>query len=76
MGSSVHQLATTTPPRASYVVHQPYLFPVDGQAEETFLVILDKGGVIGRRRGKRGRVLRIDDTAVAATRAANGGGAQ
>lgn len=76
MGSSVHQLATTTPPRASYVVHQPFLFPVDGQEEESFLVIFDKGGVNSRRRGKRGRVLRIDDTAIAATPAANAGGAQ
>ena len=71
-----HRVATTAMPRASFVVRQGFLFPVDGQAKETFLVIFDKGGVNGRRRGKRGRVLRIDDTAIAATRAANGGGAQ
>ena len=69
MSSSVQQLATTTPSQTSFVVHQPYLFPVDGQAEETFLVIFDKGGVSGRRRGRRGRVLRIDDTAIAAAKA-------
>ena len=74
MSSSFHQLAITTPPRASYTVHQPYLFPVDGQAEETFLVIFDKGGVIGRRRGRRGRVLRIDGAAIAAAKANSGEG--
>ena len=73
MSSSFHQLAITTPPRASYTVHQPYLFPVDGQAEETFLVIFDKGGVNGRRRGKRGRVIRIDDVSITAAKAVTEG---
>ena len=71
-----HPVVTTAMPRASFVVYQPFLFSVDGKKGESFLVILEEYGVNGRRRGKRGRVLRIDDTAVAATRAANGGGAQ
>ena len=64
MGSCVHQLISTAMPRASFVVRQGFLFPVDGQAEEAFVVNLDQGGANGRRRGKRGRVLRIEDTAI------------
>ena len=73
MGSSVHQLATTAMPRASFVVHQPYLFPVDGKKVESFLVILEENGVNGRRRGRRGRVIRIDDVSITAAKAVTEG---
>jgi len=42
--------------------------------EESFLVIFDEGGVDGRRRGRRGRVLRIDSAAIAAAKANSGEG--
>ena len=74
MSRSVQQLATTAMPRTSYVVHQLYLFLVDGATEEAFAVVYDEGGVDGRRRGRRGRVLRIDGTAIAAAKASSGGG--
>ena len=74
MSSSIQQLATTTPSWSSFVVHQPYLIPVDGEMEESFLVIFDEGGVDGRRRGRRGRVLRIDGAAIAAAKANSGEG--
>ena len=74
MGSCVHQLITTAMPRASFVVRQGFLFPVDGEMEESFLVIFDEGGVDGRRRGRRGRVLRIDGAAIAAAKANSGEG--
>ena len=65
MSRSVYQLATPATPRASYVVHQLYLFPVDGATEEAFAVVYDEGGGDGRRRGRRARVLRIDDSLIA-----------
>ena len=74
MSSSIQQLATTTPSWSSFVVHQPYLIPVDGEMEESFLVIFDEGGVDGHRRGRRGRVLRIDGAAIAAAKANSGEG--
>ena len=74
MGSSVHQPAAPVTPRASFTVHQPYLFPVDGATEEAFAVVYDEGGVDGRRRGRRGRVLRIDGAAIAAAKANSGEG--
>ena len=66
MGSSVHQPATNSTPRASFVVYQPFLFSVDGKKWESFLVILEECGVNGRRKGRRGHVLRIDDASITA----------
>lgn len=61
-----HPVVTTAMPRASFVVYQPFLFSVDGKKGESFLVILEECGVNGRRKGRRGHVLRIDDASIAA----------